>query len=91
MALRDRRLRHIDLFIDAAPAGTVDFKLTVKITLDAAKVAIENARFMALHVGSFKFKGTLLCEGVTLIERTSKDYTPPGTISFGEGIPIIAL
>jgi hypothetical protein len=78
----------VDVLVNGMRAGTVEFKAELRVNFEAAKVAVQNARFVALHTGACTFKGTIECEGATLVERSSRDYTLPGRLSFGAGVPI---
>jgi len=89
--IKSARDRHVDVLFNGEVVTTITFALEVRITLETAKVAIQNGRFMALHAGSFKVAGTLRCEGAKVIERASREYELPGKVSFGKGIPIIPL
>jgi hypothetical protein len=79
----------VDVLVNEVRVGTVTFKAQLSVTFEAAKVAVQDARFVALHTGTCSFEGTIECEGATLTKRTSKDYTLPGVLSFGKGIPIV--
>jgi len=80
--------RDVQVFYNGEPITTVPFKLEMSITLNAAKVVIQNGRFMSIQVGSVAFRGTVFCGKAKLLERASSGYRIPGEMSLGSGIAI---
>ena len=80
---------HVDVLVNNRQFGRIDFDVELQITLKGANLSIRDGKFITLRLASGKAKGTLSCEGVTLIERSSREYQLPGEIRFGDGVPIV--
>jgi hypothetical protein len=48
----------------------------------------QDGRIKGINPGECKGKGTIQCEGTMLIEEESEFFSLPGSVDFGEGIPI---
>lgn len=81
----------VELFLDGAPAGKVQFEVEISIEFEGASVVIRNKRFMAAKTGSAQAKGTLACEGTQILERELARIDLPGELPFGDGYPIEPL
>jgi len=80
---------YVEVYVGNERIGQLDFEIKLLITLEGGVLSIQNARFMSLRLASGKIEGMLSCEGVVVLDRTSKDYQFPGLILFGSGIPIV--
>jgi len=81
----------VELFLDGAPAGKVQFEVEISFEFEGASVVISNKRFMAAKTGSAQAKGTLSCEGTQILERELAKIDLPGELPFGDGYPIEPL
>jgi hypothetical protein len=79
---------YVSLMVDGRKMADIHFEVSVDLTLEGAVLTIQAGRFMALRTGRCHMKAALRCEGALLCEHKTKDYPFPGSISFGEGIPI---
>ena len=81
---------HVDVLVNNREFGRIDFDVELVITLKGANLSIRDGKFIALRLASGKAKGTLSCEGVVLIDRSSREFQLPGELRFGEeGVPIV--
>ncbi len=80
---------HVDVLAGGKRLGSIDFKVNLALTLDAANLSVQDGRFMGVHMGQYQFVATLKCEKKEILKRSSKDYQLPGKILFGSGIPIL--
>jgi hypothetical protein len=78
---------YVEIVVDGKRVGRIDFQVEAEVRLDAAILLIRNARFMGLRAGRSTFAGTFALEEV-ILARTEKRFPLPGSISFGDGIPI---
>ena len=79
----------VEVYCGNERVGQLDFEIKLLITIEGGILSIKGGRFMSLGTANAKIEGTLSCEGVIVLDRTSKDYKFPGSIRFGEGIPIV--
>ena len=77
----------IEVVVDGKRVGRIDFQIEVEVRLDAAILVIRDGRFMELRAGRSTFAGTFALEEV-ILARTEKRFPLPGSIPFGDGIPI---
>jgi hypothetical protein len=82
---------YVELIVDGATAGQVNFAIELDLCLEAGTLVIQGGRFKRLEAGKCRVTGTLTCEGQTVVERTSRDFSWSEGISFGEGVPIEAV
>ena len=82
---------YIELTIDGQPAGKIEFELEVDVLLEPGVLVIQAARFKRLEAGRGRVTGSLACEKQTIVERSSREFSWPAGISFGDGIPIEAV
>jgi hypothetical protein len=64
------------------------FEAKVTLNFENAALIIRDRTLRELRPGTTRVEGTLFLSRVKLLKRSSKDYTLPGVLSFGEGIPI---
>lgn len=70
------------------PIATLIFEAEVTLNFENATLLIRDRRLRELRPGTARVEGTLSLSKVKLLKRSSKDYTLPGLLSFGQGIPI---
>lgn len=79
---------YIELTLDGAPAGQIDFEIALDILVEPGVLVIQDGKFKRIEAGRCQVTGSLACEGKTIVERSSREFSWPAGISFGEGIPI---
>jgi hypothetical protein len=79
---------HLEIRVDGAKKGQIDFAVEVEIALKGMTLEIRDGRIRKIRTGDCKAKGTFSCEGLTLVERESKPLQLPGTIDLGDGLEI---
>jgi hypothetical protein len=85
---------YVRLTLDGEPAGKIDFRLELDVTLKAGTLTIESGKFRRLEAGKCEVTGTLSCEGQEITQRTFHEFAWKDGISLGargEGIPIEAV
>jgi hypothetical protein len=82
---------YVELIMNGAPAGKVEFALELDVCLEAGTLVIQGGRIKRLEAGKCRVTGTLKCEKQAITERTSRDFSWSDGISFGEGVSIAAL
>lgn len=78
----------IEFRINDLPAGRLDFAIHLSLVLKGMILVIQDGRIKALQTGECLARGSVSCEGVTVLERTSAPLKMPGTLEFGTGIGI---
>jgi hypothetical protein len=78
----------VELRIDGAPAGRVNFEVKLAVTIETVSLVIMNKRFMAALPGAVEASGTVKCEGIDILERKLGKFDLPGEMKFGDGYPI---
>jgi hypothetical protein len=79
---------HVEIRIDGAKKGRIDFAVEIEIAVKGMKLEVQGARIRKIRTGECKAKGTFSCEGLKLVERESRTLSLPGTLDLGEGIEI---
>ena len=79
---------HVEIRIDGAKKGQVDFEAVVEIAVKGMTLEIRDGRIRKIRTGACTAKGSFSCEGLRLVERESKPLPLPGTIDLGEGMEI---
>jgi hypothetical protein len=64
----------------------IDVKL--ELSVSGMILKIQDAKIKELKTGWCKAKGAVSCKGLKLLERDTGEIELPGSIEFGEGIPI---
>ncbi len=84
-----KRTPVIEVMLNGAPTGMkLKFELKLSLSLMSAVLKIQDARIVGARIGDCKGGGKYSCTSVTLAERKTGKLRLPGSISFGEGIPI---
>jgi hypothetical protein len=78
----------LDVIIGARPPIRIAFEITCGLELKGLVVKIQNAIVRTIRIGSCRATGSVKCEGVTLIQRETKEINLPGRIVLRHGIPI---
>lgn len=76
------------VLLDGANIGEVEFTLTLTLTLEAAVLRIRDAHIIGASTGNIQGKARLSLGQAVLAEPGTRKFTLPGSLSFGEGIPI---
>ncbi len=86
--LKSSHKPHIEVRVDGAKKGQIDFAIDVEIAVKGMVLEIRDARIRKIRTGQCTAKGTFSCEGLKLAERESGPLKLPGTLDLGEGIEI---
>ncbi len=81
----------LEILINNQPFGKIEFHISVSLALESAILKIQDGKIMAVTAGTCKGKGTIECENLLIMEKQTQPISLPGTISLGEGVPIVAL
>jgi hypothetical protein len=78
----------IDILVNGAQVATLAFDVELELSLDGAVLVIQDGRVVMLSTGECEASGKVSFHDRVLFERTSDAQAIPGTIRFGDGIPI---
>lgn len=79
----------IEVMLDGAPTGLkLNFELKLSLAVLSAVLKIQNGRIMGARIGDCRGGGKYSCTSVTLAERKTGKLRLPGSVSFGQGVPI---
>ena len=68
--------------------GEIKFTINLEFLLKGAVLKIEDGKIMEAMIGTCEGKGNVQYGGFTILEMEGKEIAFPGSIDFGEGIPI---
>jgi hypothetical protein len=77
----------VELLLESAPLGSVEFQVDLAVTLRGALIGVRDGRIMELRAGRTTAEARLGCAGTAIAERRG-ELKLPGVIRFGEGIAI---
>jgi hypothetical protein len=78
----------IEILVDDHPVATVELEIEIDLSLEGAIRKISDGKIKGATTGSCTGKGTIKCEGFTVLEKETEPFRLPGTIDLREGIPI---
>ncbi len=81
----------MEILVNNQPVATLNFIISVYLTLEGIILEIKGGKIMKLHTGSCKAGGSIMCEGQLIFEKTTSPFTLPGEIDLGKGILIPKL
>ncbi|MFC2032405.1 hypothetical protein ACFLUS_03455 [Chloroflexota bacterium] len=79
----------IEIWINNQLVDTIDFDITVALTLKGISLKIQDGKIKEIIMGTCKGKGSIKCENKLILEKEMKSFTLPDSIKLGEGVPII--
>jgi hypothetical protein len=79
---------YMEITLDEKPVGKINFNVTLSLTLKGIILKIQDGRIKGINPGECKGKGAIQCEGAMLLEQETESFSLPGSVDFGEGIPI---
>ena len=79
---------YVEVFADDVSVGRIALNVELNIALEGATLSIRDGKFRSLGLARGNVGGKLSCGDIVLLDLSSRKYELPGTISFGEGIPI---
>lgn len=80
---------HIEVMANDTLVDTVDFSLSLAITIEGAVLKIRDGKIWEVALGECTASGELSCEGHSLARRESEPFELPGTLVFEKPIPIM--
>lgn len=87
-SLESKHTPYVELRVTGLPPQHVNFPVTLSLEFSGATLRIDKSRVMSLSGGDCTASGTLCCEKLELFKRPLEPVRLPGTLSFGEGVPI---
>jgi hypothetical protein len=87
--VRSEHQPYIELLINDQPVGRINFFISISLVLRGIILVVRDARIKEVKTGECSAKGKVSCEGILIIDKTSETVRLPGTISLGQGIPIL--
>ncbi len=79
---------YLEVSVREAVVGRIPFTLTVTLTLQALELEIQDGRIKAIRSGTLQGGGILALESAVVLEKDFGTLRLPGTLDFGEGIPL---
>lgn len=79
---------YVDILINGAPKGRIDFELRIALTIESATLKVQNGRIWEIRTGECKAEGSLRSGRAFLAEKKLRPIALPGTVKFAEGIAI---
>jgi hypothetical protein len=79
----------IEIMINGKPVGKINFHISICLMIEGMILKIQDGKIKEITTGSCKGKGTVMCENFVILEKKTGPICLPGSISLGEGIPII--
>lgn len=79
----------IEVLVDGSKVAELTFQLDLELSVDAACLTIQGGRILEIAPGSCTGTGTLKFEGTLIAQRETRELTLPGSVSLGDGIPIV--
>ncbi len=79
---------YLDLEVNNKSIGRINFEIDLSIVVQGAILKIQDAKIKQIRTGSLKVSGAIICEGLEITKKESKQIKLPGKIDLGEGIPI---
>jgi len=81
---------HVDVLVGSRRVAEIHFTVELELEIDSVILTIQDAKIKEIATGKCLGKGTLKCEGVVLVEQSTREIELPGRIGLGAGIPITA-
>jgi hypothetical protein len=78
----------IEVVINGTPVLRLAFSVDLVLSMKSAILRIQDARIREMRPGEANAKGSIKFGKVLIAERQSKPLKLPGSIDFGDGIPI---
>ena len=78
----------INILVNGAPIGRVEFKVTVTLLLEGIVLSIRDGRIMRATTGSCRAKGEVKCANQIIMEKKPCALDLPRSIDLGAGVPI---
>jgi hypothetical protein len=79
----------IEILINGKPVGKINFHITISLIIEGIILKIQDGKIKEITTGACKGKGCVMCENIVILEKKTLPICLPGSISLGEGIPII--
>lgn len=82
---------HIELSLKGMPLikpFNINFRISLMLTLEGVVLEVRGGRVMKAKVGLCKGSGALACQGIALLTVGDLTVNLPGSLDFGEGIPL---
>jgi hypothetical protein len=72
--VKSRHTPSVEVVVNEARIGKIDFVVAVELELEGAVLKIQGGKITEIQVASCKGKGTLTCEGYVLLDEKSKAF-----------------
>lgn len=82
--IRSKHQPHIDVTLNGKLLGRIDFQIELALTLEGVILTIRGGRVHEVQLGKAQGSGTLKCENLILLKRSSGPVELPGKIRFQE-------
>jgi hypothetical protein len=79
---------YIEILINGKPVGKINFTITLYLMIEGIILKVQGGRIKGIDTMTCKGKGTLQCENIPILEKTTRPISFLESIDLGEGIPI---
>lgn len=80
---------YLEVLINDKPVGKIRCDILISLTVKGITLKIQDAKIKEILTGTCKGKGTLKLENCVILEEDTESLPLPGSISLGEGVPIV--
>jgi hypothetical protein len=81
----------LNICINGQQIGKIEFTIVVSLLLKGLILKIQDAKIKEINIGNCAAEGVIMFENLTIFQKTSPEIALPGTISLGEGVPIVSV
>lgn len=81
---------YVEILVNEQAVGKIGFDIKVALTLEGIILKIQDGKIKEIFTGTCKGKGTITCDNIVILEKKTESVPLPGSIDFGQGIPIDA-
>lgn len=79
---------YLQIHVNGIPLKKVEVTVKLELLIKAIRLKIQNGRIHAIDEGALAIEGKVLLGDLVLADKSFPDVQLPGSIDFGEGIPI---
>jgi hypothetical protein len=87
-AIKSQHRPYIEILVNEALVGKIEFQIDLVLKLQGFILKIQDGKITEAFTGTCAGKGTLACENFVMLEKETDAIPLPGSLKFGEGIPI---
>jgi hypothetical protein len=86
--LKSEHHPYLEIRLKGVPVETLHFTVVVELVLEGFILTIQDRKITPVETGRMKGQGSLALETSVILEKEFSSIGLPGTMTFGEGIPL---